>query len=83
MKTFDAVLSNDSCIFDHDEFKTASDVVAWAKGRGGTYNLQVDAEESEDFGLIFSVSNDHFWKYNGYQWKQVKTDDVISMISKL
>jgi hypothetical protein len=43
-----AHLKNDqNCTFDSGDFETLEDIKEWAKGRGGTYTLMVEADNMQ------------------------------------
>lgn len=85
MKKYDACLSNRDCIFDSGVFESAEDVVAWAKGRGGKYVLQVSNSSDHDFpGCSISTDNGKAWsQYIIDRWVHLTESEVLDLIRGL
>lgn len=79
-----AALSNDSVVFDTGTFETLPDALAWSKGRGGKYTVQLSriyaTQELQDErpGASFSYDDDKgfFMYHNGYQWLGICEADI-------
>ena len=86
MKTYNAALSNDSCIFDSaDNFKSISDVINWADSRGGKYVIHIDAGQAES-GKTVSIAYDSgartFSHFDGWGWEAIPADRLADYINQ-
>ena len=69
-------LSNKDTIFDSGKFKTVQEAIAFSKGRGGKYVVQIGREDSMGISLSYDSDKDTFSRNNGWEWEPISEDDI-------
>ena len=82
--TYNAALSNDSCIFDSaDNFATIADLLVWASGRGGKYVIQIDrglAEDGKCISLAYDSATGILQHYDGWGWNVIPANRLAQYV---
>lgn len=79
---YEASLSNESGIFDNDDFVTVKDAIAWVTGRGGNYVLNISSEKNE-MGVNVSIHDydePEFAIYDGWDWQKYTKEELVDFL---